>query len=115
MALVPPLVGMTALLLAGCASIEPLPDHPGAIAAIEDYYRQHAWEEGARCVLPEMEVTRARLIESSDERTVVEVRYFWWDERAATDRQGNTCTGFDTRTFRLAGGRVVEMSGEQRP
>ncbi|WP_157505688.1 hypothetical protein [Geminicoccus roseus] len=103
------------LALAGCSTTQPLPDHPGAVAAIEDYYRGHAWEKGARCVLPEMDVTRAEILDSAPDRLVVQVRYFWSDQRRSTDNFANTCNGFETRTFTLVQGQVVEMTGEQRP
>jgi hypothetical protein len=106
---------MSAILLAGCATSQLLPDQPGVIAAIEDYYRDHAWENGARCVLPEMQVTHADVIDRTDGREQVEVRYYWEDERTETDLAGNTCNGFGTRVFTIAEGRVTEMTGEQRP
>jgi hypothetical protein len=104
-----------AALLAACSTTPLLPDQPGAVAAIEDYYARHAWEEGARCVLPHMSVTAAEVVESADGRTVVDVRYFWRDGRLDSDNSGNICTGFASRRFTLESGRVVAMTGEQRP
>ena len=104
-----------ALLLSACATTPLLPDQPGAIQAMEDYYAAHAWEEGARCVMPEMSITAAKVLSSTDGRTVVDVRYYWSDDRMQSDRVGNTCTGFASRQFTLDQGRVVAMSGEQRP
>jgi hypothetical protein len=106
-------IGMM-LVLASCTITPPLPDHPGAVAAIEDYYRQHAWEEGARCVLPRMDVTQADVVKASEDRLVVDVRYFWRDSRNESDNSGTTCAGFASRTFTLVQGQVVEMAGEQR-
>ena len=100
--------------LAACAP-QTLPDHPGAVAAIESYYRDHAWEDGARCVMPEMDVTRADLIQDQDDRLVVKTRYYWEDERHQNVGGSNICQGFATRTFTLQGGRVIGMSGTQRP
>ncbi|WP_159717276.1 hypothetical protein [Geminicoccus flavidas] len=105
----------TAVLLAACSTTPLLPDQPGAVGAIEDYYARHAWEEGARCVLPRMSVTAAEVVESADGRTVVEVRYFWRDNRLQSDNGATTCAGFASRRFTLEGGRVVAMTGEQRP
>lgn len=100
--------------LVGCATAQPLPDHPGAIGAIQSYYNSNAWEEGARCVLPRMDVTQTKVIEDTPERLVVEVRYYWQDETRESDTFGNVCNGFATRTFTLAEGRVIKMTGEQR-
>jgi hypothetical protein len=108
-------IGALLLALAGCTTVQPVPGHPDALAAIEDYYRQHAWEDGARCLLPRMNITRVDVQESSPERLVAEVRYYWRDERHETDTSGNICNGFATRTFTLSQGRVVDMTGEQRP
>jgi hypothetical protein len=103
------------VLLAACSTTPLLPDQPGAVAAIEDYYARHAWEDGARCVLPRMSVTAAEVVESADGRTVVDVRYFWQDNRLENDSGATTCAGFESRRFTLEGGRVVAMTGEQRP
>ena len=105
---------VAALLLAGCATVQPITGHPGAIAMMEDYYQNNAWEDGARCVLPQMDVTETKVLENTPDRLVVEARYFWKDDRAETDTQANTCQGFDTRTFTLSQGQVVAMSGEKR-
>ena len=103
-----------ALGLAGCGAGRQLPDHPGTIGAIRTFYAQHAWEDGSRCVLPRMDVTQANILEESPDRLVVEVRYYWKDDRTSTDTMGNTCTGFATRTFTLSQGQVIKMSGPQR-
>lgn len=97
-----------AALLAGCAGTSPLSDQPASIATIKDYYRAHAWEDGARCPSPKMQVTQAEIVERDGDREIIRVRYYWSDSL-----HGDTCTGFDTRTFTLAGDRVTEMSGEQ--
>ena len=102
------------LALTSCAAMRTLPDHPGAIAAIEDYYRAHAWEDGARCLMPEMDVTRATVVSTESSRLVVETRYYWEDQRHESDTGGNICGGFATRTFTLENGRVVGMTGSQR-
>src|SRR4051812_8302140 len=107
---------MAAVLgLAGCNAVQPLPDHPGAIAAIQDYYAGHAWEEGARCTLPSMQVTQTKVIEDTPDRLVVEARYFWQDGRQTEGDFMGFCSGFSTRTLTLADGRVIAMTGEQRP
>jgi len=110
-----PFLLSAALLLGACSTTPLLPDQPGAVGAIEDYYARHAWEEGARCVLPRMSVTAAEVVESTDGRTVVDVRYFWRDNRLQSDSGATTCAGFASRRFTLEGGRVVAMTGEQRP
>ncbi|WP_027132758.1 hypothetical protein [Geminicoccus roseus] len=105
---------LAALLgLAGCTAPQALPDHPGAVAAIEDYYAAHAWEEGARCVQPSMQVTQAKVLDDAPDHLVVEARYHWRDGRRSSKAAG-FCSGFATRTFTLDDGRVVAMTGEQR-
>ena len=99
----------------GCSTLQPIPDHPGAIASMESYYAAHAWEEGARCVLPSMQVTQTKVIEDQPDRLVVEARYYWEDGRTQSDGGANICSGFNTRTFTLSQGQVTDMTGEQRP
>ncbi|HWL72059.1 MAG TPA: hypothetical protein VNS22_27265 [Geminicoccus sp.] len=100
--------------LAGCSTLQPpLPDHPDAVAAIEAYYRAHAWEEGARCISPSMQVTQADVLEDTPDRLVVQTRYYWRDGKRSSKAAG-FCSGFSSRTFTLEGGRVVGMTGEQR-
>ncbi|HEX2527229.1 MAG TPA: hypothetical protein VHL31_13155 [Geminicoccus sp.] len=101
------------LVLVGCTTVD-VPGHPEAIAAIQSYYAANAWEEGARCVSPSMTVTRTNILEDTPERLVVEARYYWQDGRRSSDNAAVTCSGFETRTFTLAQGRVVSMTGEQR-
>ncbi len=109
----PWLMAAAAAALAGCSTLQPLPDHPGAVAAIESYYAAHAWEEGARCVSPSMQVTQTRVLEDTPGRLVVETRYYWRDGKRTAKAPG-FCSGFSTRTFTLEEGRVVAMTGEQR-
>jgi hypothetical protein len=101
------------LAVAACASVQ-VPDHPGAVAAIQDYYAANAWEDGARCVSPSMDVTQTRILEDTPDRVVVEARYYWRDDRRMSDAGADLCSGFATRTFTLSQGRVVSMTGEQR-
>ena len=109
-----PLLAAAALgVLAGCSNLQPLPDHPDAVTAIEAYYRANAWEEGARCVSPSMQVTQTKVLEDTPGRLVVETRYHWRDGKRSSKAPG-FCSGFSTRTFTLENGRVVGMTGEQR-
>jgi uncharacterized protein YcfL len=103
-----------ALLASACTTTQILPGHPDAIPAIESFYDRNAWEEGARCVGPSMSVTRAEVLEETANRLVVQVRYYWRDNRLMSDRGASTCSGFATRTFTLENGAVVSMTGEQR-
>jgi hypothetical protein len=101
------------LALMGCAAVQ-VPDHPDAIASIQDYYAANAWEDGARCVSPSMNVTQTKVLENTPDRLVVETRYYWRDDRRMSDAGADLCSGFATRTFTLSQGRVVAMTGEQR-
>ncbi|HEX2524715.1 MAG TPA: hypothetical protein VHL31_00210 [Geminicoccus sp.] len=108
------LLVMTALSLTACASVQPVPNHPNAIATIERYYRYHAWEEGGRCLVPDMTVTDTEVVENTPDRLVLNVRYYWKDRRTDSDTFGNTCNGFASRTFTLSQGQVVAMTGDHR-
>jgi hypothetical protein len=108
------LVVLTGLVAAGCSTVQPVPGHPDAVPLIERYYEDNAWEEGARCVRPSIDVTEVNVVENTPDRLVVDTRYYWRDDRADTDTYGNTCNGFGSRRFTISGGRVVAMTGEQR-
>jgi hypothetical protein len=63
------------IIFVGCSTVE-VPDHPGAIASIQNYYHANAWEEGARCVSPSMQMTQTKVLEDTTDRLVVEARYY---------------------------------------
>jgi hypothetical protein len=111
------------LLLVGCAS--PLATvefgERGALqATIERYYGRYASEEYGRCSRAYIDgITRARVVEQTDDRIVVDVHYFYRDRvRDGSDFGGAECSGFGDRRFVVAraetGLEVVEMSGPQR-
>jgi hypothetical protein len=112
-----------AVLVAGCAA--PLDTvafgEPGALqAVITRYYARHASEEYGRCSRAYIDgITRARLVEQTDDRVVVDVHYFYRDRvRDGNELGGGECSGFGDRRFVVArtdtGIEVVEMSGPQR-
>ena len=102
-----------ALMLAACATAPILPEHPGVITAIQRYYVSRAIEDDSRCVLPEMTVTDAKVVEQNGDRLVVDAAYHWEDRRRSDDIY-KTCLGFSSRTFTLFGDQVMAMSGNQR-
>lgn len=112
------------VLLAGCAQTTDLGPYSDLRWKIESYYRDHAWEEGARCVLPSMSVLRWEVLEDTPEKLVVGVRYAWQDDRNTGfdpelgRYQAGTCQGFNSRVFTIAKGpaglQVQSMTGEQR-
>ena len=115
---------MLALLaLSGCASL----DAPDELQQkLQSYYAAQASEEEGACPRPEIaSVTHRKVLESSAERTLLRVRYSYFDpsrEDDASWRQvllaERPCTGFAERDFTLERGRlgykVVGMSGERR-
>jgi hypothetical protein len=108
------------LLLAACATTPLLPEYPDAPEQIRRFYREHAWERGATCVLPRMDtISDIKVVRDTPEQLVVEVRYWWIDDtRQGGDYGANLCAGVDTRTFtfdRTDGLRITGMSGEHRP
>jgi hypothetical protein len=115
---------LVVLSLMGCAGTTDLGPYPDLRWKIESFYRDHAWEEGARCVLPSMSITQWEVLEETDEKLVVGVRYAWRDDRnSGFDPelgrvQGNTCVGFNSRVFTIAksrdGLKVQSMTGDQR-
>ena len=108
------LVGLSAFLAFGACATQPvLPDHPGVVTAIQRYYVSHAIEQNGRCVLPEMTVMEATVVEQTGDRLVVDAGYHWEDRRRSDD-VATTCLGFSNRTFTLFGGQVLGMSGEHR-
>jgi len=113
-----------ALVMAGCAGTTDLGPYTDLRWKIESYYRDHAWEEGARCVLPTMSITRWEVLEDTPEKLVIGVRYAWQDDRnSGFDQelgrpQTVTCAGFNSRVFTIAkspdGLQVQSMTGDQR-
>jgi hypothetical protein len=111
------------LALAGCASL----DKPDELQQkLQSYYAGHASEEEGACPRPEIaSVTHRKVLESSDERTLLRVRYSYFDPSREDDASWQQvllaerpCTGFAERDFTLERGRlgykVVDMSGELR-
>ncbi|WP_191060626.1 hypothetical protein [Geminicoccus harenae] len=113
-----------ALLLMGCAAARDLGPYTDLRWKIESYYRDHAWEEGARCVLPRMSITQWEVLEETPDKLVIGVRYAWADDRNSGfdpelgRSQAGTCQGFNSRVFTVvrgpAGMQVESMTGEQR-
>jgi len=119
-----PFVSALAMLaLAGCASL----DEPDELQQkLQPYYAGHASEEQGACPRPEIaSVTHRKVLQSSAERTLLRVRYSYFDPSRAGDASWQQvllaerpCTGFAERDFTLERGRlgykVVGMSGEVR-
>ena len=119
-----PFVSALAMLaLAGCASL----DEPDELQQkLQAYYAGHASEEQGACPRPEIaSVTHRKVLQSSAERTLLRVRYSYFDPSRAGDASWQQvllaerpCTGFAERDFTLERGRlgykVVGMSGEVR-
>jgi len=119
----PILSALAVLALAGCAST----GEPDELQQkLQSYYAGHASEQDGACPSPEIaSVTHRKVLESSGERTLLRVRYSYfdpsrddeasWQEVLLADRP---CTGFAERDFTLERGRlgykVVGMSGELR-
>ena len=113
-----------AFLLAGCAFTGGVPDR--VEDKIQSYYAAHAVEEGGQCAAPEMaSMERRKVLASSAERTVLRVRYSYFDaSEGATPAwplvfdKNRACTGSAERDFTLERGRlgyaVVDMSGPTR-
>jgi len=115
---------LASVLLAGCAFTGGVPDR--LEDKIQGYYAAHAIEQGGECGTPEMaSMTRRKVVASSAERTVLRVRYSYFDLS-----EGRTpawplvldgeraCTGSAEREFTLERGKlgyaVVGMSGPTR-
>ena len=111
------------LALAGCASLSE-PDE--LQQKLQSYYAGHASEQEGACPSPEIaSVTHRKVLQSSAERTLLRVRYSYFDPSRAGDASWQQvllaerpCTGFAERDFTLERGRlgykVVGMSGEVR-
>lgn len=118
-----PSILLTALALAGCASLSE-PDE--LQQKLQSYYAGQASEEAGACPHPEIaSVTHRKVLESSAERTLLRVRYSYFDPSREGDASWQQvllaerpCTGFAERDFTLERGRlgykVVGMSGERR-
>ncbi|HSA80554.1 MAG TPA: hypothetical protein VLE23_07005 [Geminicoccaceae bacterium] len=116
-------MGMVALAAAGCAST----GEPDELQLkIQDYYAAQASEEDGACPTPEIaSVTKRKVVESGAERTLLRVRYSYFDPSQRGDVSwsqvliaSKPCTGFAERDFTLEraklGYRVVDMSGPRR-
>ncbi len=114
-----------ATLLAACAfKGQPLAGYEGLTFKIESYYADHAVEENGTCRAPEMRgITKVQVLEDSEERLVLRVRYYFQDDAFGVydDPEIPTvrvrCRGFRTRDFvidKRAGLEVVGMSGPTR-
>jgi hypothetical protein len=115
---------LASVLLAGCAFTGGVPDR--LEDKIQGYYAAHAVEEDGACGAPEMaSMTRRKVVVSNAERTVLRVRYSYFDSSEGTTPawplvlDGNrACTGSAERDFTLERGKldyaVVGMSGPTR-
>ena len=112
------------ILLAGCSSTRIESAYFGPSAAIERairrYYERNASEGGAACFRPYIDgFSRIDVVEDTPDRLVVDARYFFRDRaQEAGPGGGNSCVGFNERTFTLARGEdggpvVTAMTGEQ--
>ena len=112
-----------ALSLAGCASLG-APDE--LQQKLQTYYAAEASEEDGACPHPEIaSITHRKVLESTADRTVLRVRYSYFDPTRDDDASWQQvllaerpCTGFAERDFTLERGRlgynVVGMSGARR-
>jgi hypothetical protein len=119
-----PYLLLGALTLAGCALRDPPPDE--LATKIQQYYARHAIEEDGGCPSPEIAgVVRRKVLESSGARTVLRVRYSYFDPSRGGGADWlrildaeRACTGFAERDFTLERTRlgyvVVGMSGPTR-
>jgi len=115
---------LASVLLAGCAFTGGVPDR--LEDKIQGYYAAHAIEEGGECVTPEMaSMTRRKVVASSADRTVLRVRYSYFDSKEGATPAWplvldgeRACTGSAEREFTLERGKlgyaVVGMSGPAR-
>lgn len=126
-----------ALTLAGSACTDPtkmpgweLLGEPGLLFWVKQHYERHAVEENGICTAPLLDgATRARLVEETEDKLVVELAYYYRDMiRGPEDDCSRLrparcflmvpCRGFGARTFTVAktadGLEVVDMSGPQR-
>ena len=114
---------LAALLCAGCTTL----GEPDELQQkLQSYYAGHASEEDGACPSPEVaSVTHRKVLESGAERTLLRVRYSYFDPSREGDASWQQvllaerpCTGFAERDFTLERGRlgykVVGMSGEVR-
>lgn len=112
------------LILAGCAGASHQDDE--LTAKIKRFYAAEAVEEAGACPSPEIgAITKRRVLEASATRTVLQVRYTYYDPSVGggtdwsrilfTERP---CTGTAERAFtferNLAGQAVVAMDGPRR-
>jgi hypothetical protein len=116
-----------AAVLAGCGWRGPsLAGHPGLQWEVISFYGGRAMEENAVCPQPRITaVTRARVVEETPERVVMDVRYRYQDDGMTSDSGGSGgstklgCAGFGGRRFTFARGGdggldPVAMTGPQR-
>jgi hypothetical protein len=105
---------------------------PGLLLDIQNYYHEHAVEEGGRCPRPLMEgVTASQVLEEDADHLVVDLRYAYRDvlnDDDDCDRDARfrwlrcsmfpECRGYGERTFTIAkradGAAITDMSGERR-
>lgn len=125
---------LLALVLTACVRPEETPfwdlaGEPGLLYWVKLHYERHAIEENGRCLHPQFEgMTRATILEDTDEQMVVTLGYAYTDffrdgddcnrfrlNRCFIMRE---CTGFGERTFTIArtpeGSAVVGMSGHRK-
>ncbi len=121
-------MGVVLLVLAGCAGANTIAGREGLAFRIKNYYADNATEKGGICPTPIMRaITRTEVLEETDERLVLQVRYSFQDRSfdsidvdAFGFVQAGSCSGFATRTFTISTGptggaaEVLDMSGERR-
>lgn len=111
------------LALVGCAEPWPgqsLVGYPQLREEVRQRYERDAWERSATCVQPLMTgILRAEIVEQTEGRMVVLVRYAWRDQVSDDDPPFVGCNGIAERRFTVDTrgdiARVIGMDGEQRP
>lgn len=113
-----------ALVLAGCATAS---DHDDDLTAkIKRHYAAEAIEEAGACPSPEIgAITKRKVLEATEARTVLQVRYTYYDPSVGSETDWGrvlvaerACTGTAERAFTLerslTGATVVATDGPRR-
>jgi hypothetical protein len=104
----------------------PVAGVPGLQWEIQRFYLDKATEAGGMCTAPAIRsITQSTVVEETEEKVVLRIRYFWRDEQMRQDYEllpltgAISCQGFAERDFTLAkmtdgSLQVVGMTGEMR-
>jgi hypothetical protein len=116
-----PPVGLAALLVTGCATLDQadpiLAKYPGIKTQITNYYDDKAVEDDWSCKQTDMQgIEKVQVIQDTPQTLVVGVHYSFQPEEGG--RFDGGCNGFGTRVFTFtkagAGYSLEHMSGLQR-